>query len=168
MTFFIRGCPLAKAIGWKPVITATASDRVFQRIGDPTKTATGFGPTAAGTGTQTSLLAGQPTTTVDGSILAELDGAGLREINGLQLGYLGGKATMTLAGLPCRPKQTSPCIRYRLGPTRIMTLDRLLMLLSAIPIGTNRAIPSTSNHLSGTFRSSVRQATSRTLSPTIT
>ena len=169
MTFFIRGCLPTKAAGWKPVITVTVSDRGCQGIGDLTETDTGFGPIAAGTGTQTSVLAGQPTTTADGSISVGPDGAGSPEINGLRLGSLGGKVTNTLAGLLFRPKQTSPCInRYRLGPTRIMTLDRLLTLLSAILIGTNRATRSTSSHPSETFRSSVRLRTSRTLSPTTT
>ena len=155
-TFFIRGCPPTKATGWRPVITATVSDRGYQRIGDLTKTDTGFGPTTAGTGTQTSVLAGQPTTTADGSILAGPDGAGFPEINGLQLGSPGGKVTKTLAGLPFHPKQTSPRInRSRLGPTRIMTLDRLLTLLSAIPIGANRAIRTVHRATSNeTFRSS--------------
>ena len=107
MTFFIRGSPPTKAIGWKPVITVTVSDRGSQRIGDLTKTDTGFGPTAAGTGTQTSVLPGQPTTTADGSILAGPDGAGSPEINGLRPGSPGGKVTKTLAGLLFRPKQTS-------------------------------------------------------------
>jgi hypothetical protein len=103
---------------------------------------TGFGPTAAGTGTPTSVLLGQPITTVDGSISVARDGAGPRVINGLRLGSLGGKATKMSAGLLCRPKQTA-ADRYRLGPTRIMTLDRLLTILSVILIGTNRAMPST-------------------------
>ena len=169
MTFFIRGCPLTKATGWKPVITVTVSDRGCQRIGDLTETDTGFGPITAGTGTQTSVLAGQPTTTADGSILAGLDGAGFPEINGLRLGSLGGKVTKTLAGLLFRPKQTSPCInRYRLGPTRIMTLDRLLTLLSAILIGANRATRGTSNHLERNVQIISETRTSRTLSPTTT
>jgi hypothetical protein len=108
MTFFIRGCPPRKAAGWKPVITVTVSDRGCQRIGDLTETDTGFGPITAGTGTQTSVLAGQPTTTADGSILVGPDGAGSPEINGLRPGSLGGKVTNTLAGLLFRPKQTSP------------------------------------------------------------
>src|ERR1700730_4572395 len=167
MTFFIRGCPPTKAIGWKPVITATVSDRVSQRIGNPTKTDTGFGPTVAGTGTQTDALPLEPTTMADGSILVGPDGAGLREINGLRLGFLGGKATKRLAGLLSRPKQTyRGTDPYRLGPTPIMALDRLLTRLSAILIGTNRAMPRISSHLSGTFRSSARQGTSLTLSPT--
>src|ERR1700732_2530104 len=86
MTFFIRGYLPRKAIGWKPVITATVSDRVSQGVGNPTQPDIGLGPTAAGTGTQTSALPGQPTTTADGSILVGPDGAGLREINGLRLG----------------------------------------------------------------------------------
>src|SRR5262249_48154508 len=125
MTFFIRGCLPIKATGWKPVITVTVFDRGWQRIGNLTETATGFGPIAAGTGTQTSLLAGQPITTADGSILVGPDGAGSLEISGLRPGSLGGKVTNTLAGLLFRPKPTSLSInRYRLGPTRIMALDR--------------------------------------------
>src|SRR5262252_10034278 len=68
-TFSIRGCPPRKATGRKPVIMVTVFDRGCQGIGNLTETATGFGPIAAGTGTQTSLLAGQPITTADGSIL---------------------------------------------------------------------------------------------------
>src|SRR6266446_6933680 len=130
MTFFIRGCPPRKATGWKPVITVTVFDRGCQRIGDLTETATGFGPITAGTGTQTSVLAGQPITTADGSILVGPDGAGSPEINGLRLGSLGGKVTNTLAGLLFFFLQAEDGIRYRLGATRIMTLARLLMLLS--------------------------------------
>src|SRR5207249_2491994 len=160
MTCFIRGCPPKKATGWKPVITVTVFDRGFQRIGDLTETATGFGPIAAGTGTQASVLAGQPITTADGSILVGPDGAGSPEINGLLPGSLGGKVTNTLAGLLFRPKQTYPGInRYRLGPIRIMALDRLLTLLSAILIGANRVTHGTSNGPSETFRSSVRPST---------
>ena len=91
-----------------PVIMVTVSDRESQRIGDLTETDTGFGPIAAGTGTQTSALPGQPITTADGSILVGLDGAGSPEINGLRLGSPGGKVTKTSAGLLFRPKQTSP------------------------------------------------------------
>ena len=109
MTFFIRGSPPTKAIGWKPVITVTVSDRGSPRIGDLTGTDTGFGPIAAGTGIQTSVLPGQPTTTADGPILVGPDGAGFPEINGLRPGSPGGKVTKTLAGLLFRPKQTSPC-----------------------------------------------------------
>ena len=109
MTFFIRGCPPTKATGWKPVTTVTVSDRGSQRIGDLTGTDTGFGPITAGTGTPTSVLAGQPTIMADGSILVEPDGAGSPEINGLRPGSPGGKVTKTLAGLLFRPKQTSPC-----------------------------------------------------------
>jgi hypothetical protein len=168
-TFSIRGCPPMKATGWKPVITVTVFDRGCQRIGNLTETATGFGPITAGTGTQTSVLAGQPITTADGSILVGADGAGSPEINGLRPGSLGGKVTNTLGGLLFRPKPTSPCInRYRLGPTRIMALDRLLTLLSAILIGANRATRGTSSDPSEMFRSSVRQRTSRTLSRTTT
>jgi probable HAF family extracellular repeat protein len=163
MTFFIRGCPLAKAIGWKPVITATASDRVFQRIGDPTKTATGFGPTAAGTGTQTSLLAGQPTIMADGQILVGPDGAGFPAINGLRPGSPGGKAMKTLAGRLSHPKQTTRAMEYHPGPTRIMVLDRRRTPLSVIHTGTSRATPATSSPLGGTFRSSVRSGTLQTL-----
>src|SRR5271166_4120455 len=149
-----------------PVIMVTVSDRGSQGIGDLIETDTGFGPITAGTGIQTSVLPGQPTTTADGSILVGPDGAGSPEINGLRLGSPGEKVTKTLAGLLFRRKQTSPCIRrYRLGPTRIMTLDRLLTLLSAILIGTNRATRGTSSRPSETFRSSVRLRTSRTLSP---
>src|SRR5215472_18806420 len=139
-TFFIPGYPRRKATGWKPVITVTVFDRGSQAIGNLTETATGFGPIVAGTGTQTSLLAGRPITTADGSILVGPDGAGSPEINGLRPGSLGGKVTNTLAGLLFRPKPTSLCInRYRLGPTRIMALDRLPTPLSAILIGANRA-----------------------------
>ena len=108
MTFFITGCLPTKAAGWKPAITVTVSDRGCQGIGDLTETDIGFGPIAAGTGTQTSLLPGQPITTVDGSILVGPDGAGPLEINGLRLGSLGDKVTKTLAGLLFRPKRTSP------------------------------------------------------------
>ena len=94
MMFFIRGSP-RKATGWKPVITVTVSDREFQGIGDLTETDTGFGPIAAGTGTQTSVLPGQPTTTADGSILVGPDGAGSPEINGLRPGSLGEKVMKT-------------------------------------------------------------------------
>jgi probable HAF family extracellular repeat protein len=99
-------------------------------------------------------FAWQLTTTADGPILVEPDGAGSPEIDGLRLGSLGGKVTKTLAGLLFRPKQTCPCNnRYRLGPTRIMTLDRLLTFLSTFLIGTNRAMRGTSSHPSATFRS---------------
>ena len=169
MTFFITGCLPTKATGWKPVITVTVSDRGFQRTGGLTKTDTGFGPIAAGTGTQTSVLAGQPITTADGRISLGPDGAGSPEINGPRLGSLGGKVTKTLAGLLFRPKQTSPSIhQYRLGPMRTMGLDRLLTFLSTIRVGTNGATRSISSHPSETFRSSMRLRTSRTSSPTIT
>ena len=98
MTFFIRGYPPRKAAGWKPVITVTVFGRGCQGIGDLTETDTGFGPITAGTGTQTNVLAGQPTTTADGSILVGLGGAGSPEINGLRLGSLGGKVTNTWLG----------------------------------------------------------------------
>jgi hypothetical protein len=120
--FFIPDSPPRTAIGWKPAITVTVSGRGCQRIGDLTKTATGFGPITAGTGTQTSLSPGQPTTTADGSIFVGPVGAGFPEINGLPLGSHGEKVTKTLAGLLFRPKQTSPSSnQYRPGPTRIMT-----------------------------------------------
>src|SRR5271165_341610 len=151
------------------VIMVTVSDRGNQGTGDLTETDTGFGPIAAGTGIQTSVLPGQPITTADGSTLVGPDGAGFPEINGLRPGSPGGKVTKTLAGLLFRPKQTSPRInRYRLGPTRIMTLDRLLTFLSTIRIGTNRATRSISSRASETFRSSMRLRTSRTSSPTTT
>jgi hypothetical protein len=169
MTFFIRDCPPTKAIGWKPVITVTVSGPGCPRIGDLIGTDTGFGPITAGTGIQTSVLPGQLTTTADGPILVEQDGAGSPEINGLRLGFPGEKVTKTLAGLLFRPKQRSPCNnRYRLGPTRTMTLDRLLTFLSTFRIGTNRAMRGTSSHPSATFRSLMRLETSRTLSPTTT
>ena len=91
-----------------PVIMVTVSNRGSQGIGDLTETDTGFGPIAAGTGTQTSALHGQPTTTADGSTLVGPDGAGFPEINGLRLGSPGGKVMKTSAGLLFRPKQTSP------------------------------------------------------------
>src|SRR5207237_5484995 len=80
MTFFIRGCLPTKAAGWKPVITVTVSDRGCQGIGDPIETDTGFGPITVGTGNQTSVLPGQPTTTAGGSILVRPDVAGSPEI----------------------------------------------------------------------------------------
>src|ERR1700730_3469447 len=152
-----------------PVIMVTVSNRGCQRIGDLTEMDTGFGPIAAGTGIQTSVLPGRPITMADGSILAGPDGAGSPEINGLRLGSLGDKVTKTLAGLLFRPKETCPLIpRYRLGPTRIMGLDRLLTFLSTFRIGTNRATRSTSSHPGEMFRSSTRLRTSRTLSPPTT
>jgi probable HAF family extracellular repeat protein len=66
------------------------------------------GPIAAGIGSQTSVLPGQPITTVDGSILRGLDGAGSPEINGRRRGFPGEKVMKTSAGLHFHPKQTSP------------------------------------------------------------
>ena len=64
-------------------------------IGDRIGTDTGFGLTTAGTGTPTSVLAGQPTTMAVGPTLVGLDGAGFPEINGPRPGSLGGKVTNT-------------------------------------------------------------------------
>ena len=72
----------------------------------------------------------------------------------------------TLAGRLSRPKQTTRAMEYHPGPTRIMTLDRRRTPLSAIHTGTSRATPATSSPRGGTFRSSVRPGTLRTLSPT--
>ena len=52
------------------------SDRASRGIGGLTRTDTGFGPIAAGTGIQTSVLPGQPTIMADGQILLGPDGAG--------------------------------------------------------------------------------------------
>ena len=169
MTFSITGSPLIKAIGWKREITVTASGRVFLRIGGLTRTGTGFGLIVAGTGIQTSVLPGPLTTTGDGPTLTGPDGAGFPAMNGLRPGSPGDKATKTLAGHLFRPKQIfRQTDLSHPGPTRIMTLDRLPMRLSAILIGTNRATPAISSHPSGTFRSIVRPGTSPTLSPTTT
>ena len=104
MTFFIRACPPMKATGWKPAITATVSDRGWQRIGDLTGTATGFGPIAAGTGIPTNVLAGPLTITVDGSILMGPDGAGSPETNGLRPGSLGERVNKHIGWAPLPPE----------------------------------------------------------------
>ena len=136
-------------------------------IGDLTETDTGFGPIEAGTGTPTSVLAGQPTTMADGSISAGPDGAGSPAINGPRRGFPGGKVMKTLAGLLFHPRQMFPRNnRSRPGPTRIMALDRRPTLLSAILTGASRVTRDTSCRPSETFRSSMKPGTSRTLSPT--
>ena len=81
-----------------PVIMVTVSDRGSQRIGDLTKTDTGFGPIMAGIGTQMSGLVGQPITTGDGPILMERGGVGFPELNGHRPGSLGGKVTIDRTG----------------------------------------------------------------------
>jgi hypothetical protein len=95
MTFFTLGSPRTKATGWTPATMGTVSGRGYPGIGDLIGTDTGFGLTTAGTGTPTSVLAGQPTTMADGPTLVGLDGAGFPEINGPRPGSLGGKVTNT-------------------------------------------------------------------------
>ena len=102
--FFILGCPRMKASGSKPVITVTVSDPGCQGIGDLTETDTGFGPIMAGTGTQTSVSAGQLTTTADGSILVRPDGAGFREINGRRLGVSWRESDEKIGWAPLPPE----------------------------------------------------------------
>jgi len=166
MTFFIPTFPRRMVVGWRPDNTVIVFDHGFQEIGDLTETDTGFGPIAAGIGSQTSALPGQPITTADGSILPEQDGAGSREINGRRPGYPGEKVMITWDGLRSRPKQMSPRMdRYRLGLTRIMVLARLLTFLSAMLIGTNRAMRSTSGHTNKTLKSLMRAKTLPTSSP---
>src|SRR6476659_4609236 len=167
MMFFIRGSPPMKATGWRPVITVTVFARMSQGIGGPTGMHTGFGPIRAGIGIQTSVVPGLPTITADWLILVGPAGAGFRELYVPRLGFRGGRVTKRLAGLLFHQRQKFRGMDQSLpGRTRIMALDRLLTLLSAILIGTNRVTPDSSSALNATFRSSVRPKMSPTLSPT--
>src|ERR1700732_1784228 len=166
MMFFTRSYR-RKAAGWTRAATVTVFDHASRGIGDLTRTDTGSGPIAAGIGTRTSVSAGQRTITDDGLVLAVPDGAGYQDISGPQLGCLGEKVTNMLVGLLSRPKPM--ClrrVRFLLGRTRIMALDRLRTTSSAILIGLRRTTRSTSSHRLAMFRSSTNQRMLRILSPT--
>ncbi len=146
-----------KVTGSRPVITVTASGLGYLAIGGRIATATGSGLIVGGIGTQMNISAGQPITMADGSILAEPDGAGFPATSGLRPGSPGGRVTKTLGGLLSPRKRTFPCVwGSHHGRIRIMALDRLLIVLSAILIGRRLATRSMSCLRLRTCRSSAR------------